>query len=380
MPFDSRILDAVAKRERQGLTRSIRTIEAGNTPSLSYQAKTLTNFSSNDYLGLAADKQLSLEWQRGIDLYGNGSGASPLVTGFSKAHANLESSLCDWLGFERAILFGSGFSANQALLFSLLKEGDLLVQDKLNHASLMEAGMFCPATMKRFRHNDVEHLKRILTKSALVVTEGVFSMDGDISPLADIQKLTTLHSWLMVDDAHGLGVLGSEGRGSCDFAEVKPDILVVTFGKALGLSGAAIMCCENLGDYLAQFAKHHMYSTAMPPSLAYAITQSIERVRIQEWRRDKLNELQCEYHQCFSFLNGYVDTRTPIKPLLFGDNIDILHISKELAERGFWLTAIRPPTVAKGSARLRVTLTANHTIEQVRKLAKSIEIAMDKVV
>ena len=378
-PFNARISKQLEKRLDLGLSRSIRTIEAGNTASLSYQSKDHINFSSNDYLGLAADKTLSQAWQRGIDLYGNGSGASPLVTGFSKAHADLEASLCDWLGFERAILFSSGFSANQAVLFSLMKEGDLLVQDKLNHASLIEAGIHCPATMKRFRHNDIGHLKRALTSSGLVVTEGVFSMDGDLAPLTDIHAITRLNSWLMVDDAHGLGVLGDEGRGSSHSANVKPEILVVTFGKALGLSGAAVMCNQDLGDYFTQFARHHVYSTAMPPSLAHAICQSIEMVRTQQWRRDKLAELQSEYRQCFSMFDGYVETKTPIKPLLIGDSRASVNIAKDLSDLGLWLTAIRPPTVAKGAARLRVTLTANHSVNQIRALANAVEQAIEKV-
>ncbi|WP_152431669.1 8-amino-7-oxononanoate synthase [Vibrio aquimaris] len=378
-PFNARISKQLEKRLDSGLSRSIRTIEAGNTASLSYQSKSHINFSSNDYLGLAADKTLSQAWQRGIDLYGNGSGASPLVTGFSIAHADLEASLCDWLGFERAILFSSGFSANQAVLFSLMKEGDLLVQDKLNHASLIEAGIHCPAAMKRFRHNDIGHLKRRLTSSGLVVTEGVFSMDGDLAPLSDIYTITQVNSWLMVDDAHGIGVLGDEGRGSCHSADVTPEILVVTFGKALGLSGAAVMCNQDLGDYFTQFARHHVYSTAMPPSLAHAISQSIEMVRTQQWRRDKLAELQSEYQQRFSMLDGYVETETPIKPFLIGDSGASIQIAKALSDMGLWLTAIRPPTVAKSAARLRVTLTANHSVNQVRALANAVEQAIEKV-
>ncbi|WP_114785648.1 8-amino-7-oxononanoate synthase [Vibrio tetraodonis] len=378
-PFKTRISKQLEKRLDLGLSRNIRTIEAGNTASLSYQSKSHINFSSNDYLGLAADKTLSQAWQRGIDLYGNGSGASPLVTGFSKAHADLEASLCDWLGFERAILFSSGFSANQAVLFSLMKEGDLLVQDKLNHASLIEAGIHCPAAMRRFRHNDIGHLKRTLTSSGLVVTEGVFSMDGDLAPLADIHTITQVNSWFMVDDAHGLGVLGDEGRGSCHGANVKPEILVVTFGKALGLSGAAVMCNQDLGDYFTQFARHHVYSTAMPPSLAHAISHSIEMVRTQQWRRDKLVELQSEYQQRFSVFDGYVETETPIKPFLIGDSGASVQIAKALSDMGLWLTAIRPPTVAKGAARLRITLTANHSVNQVRALANAVEQTLEKV-
>lgn len=377
--FSERIDRALNERKRQGLERSMRMVGAGNSTTLTHGDSLFTNFSSNDYLGLATDKELSNAWQKGLNLYGNGSGASPLVTGYSKAHSDLQAALCDWLGFEQAILFSSGFSANQALLFSLLEKDDLLIQDKLNHASLMEAGMLSPATMKRFHHNDAEHLKVIMKQSALVVTEGVFSMDGDLAPLADIHAVTENKSWLAVDDAHGIGVLGSDGRGSCDVANVKPDVLIVTFGKALGLSGAAIMCSKALGEYLTQFARHHVYSTAMPPSQAYALTHAITMVQTQHWRRDKLSDLQGEYAQHFSSFDGYVETSTPIKPLLIGKSGAALEVANDLKGAGFWLTAIRPPTVPSNSARLRVTLSANHSVTQIKELAKSIEVSMEKV-
>ncbi len=289
--FNQRIAKALATRKQQGLSRCLRSIDGGNQAQLVFNEAVFANFSSNDYLGLANDKELSFAWQKGIELYGNGSGASPLVTGFSPAHQNLESALCDWLGYPRAVLFNSGFSANQAMLFSLLEKGDLLLQDKLNHASLMEAGALSPATMKRFLHNDPQSLSKLLTEEALVVTEGVFSMDGDLAPLADLNAVCEGKAWLAVDDAHGIGVLGEQGSGSCSHANVRPDLLVVTFGKAFGLSGAAILCSEEVGDYLTQFARHHVYSTAMPPSQAYALTHAVGMIQSQDWRREKLAEL-----------------------------------------------------------------------------------------
>ncbi|MCG9596816.1 8-amino-7-oxononanoate synthase [Vibrio sp. Isolate25] len=376
--FSDRIRQSLISRKHQGLERSLQMVGAGNSANLLFEGKPYINFSNNDYLGLAADKELAIAWQRGLDLYGNGSGASPLVTGYSKAHHNLEVSLCDWLGYERAILFSSGFSANQALLFSLLHKDDLLLQDKRNHASLMEAGMLSPAKMKRFHHNDPAHLQTLLERSALVVTEGVFSMDGDLAPLAKIHAVTRGGSWLVVDDAHGIGVLGKEGRGSCHFAGIQPEVLIVTFGKALGLSGAAIMCNKETGDYLTQFARHHVYSTAIPPSQAFALTHAVHMVRNQAWRREKLQELQEEYKQCFSSFEGYVDTPTPIKPLLLGESQLSVKVADSVRQSGYWLTAIRPPTVAKNSARLRVTLSVNHSVQQVRELANIVETAMEK--
>ncbi|MCY9824945.1 8-amino-7-oxononanoate synthase [Vibrio chagasii] len=373
--FKSRIEEALVHRREQGLTRQLKVLENSNGPLLSSEGSSFINFSSNDYLGLANDPELVEAWQNGLSQYGAGSAASPLVTGFSPAHRNLEAQLCEWLGFERAILFSSGFSANQALLFSLLEKDDVLLQDKLNHASLMEAGVLSPATMKRFKHNNVQHLESLLSRSpqSLVVTEGVFSMDGDQAPLEDIASLTNEYdSWLAVDDAHGIGVLGDRGAGSCNAVQITPDILVVTFGKAFGLSGAAILCSSEVGDYLTQFARHHVYSTAMPPSQAVALSHACQMIQTQEWRREKLIELGGIYAEQMKGIQGFVDTKTPIKPFVIGETQAALSIAEELKRNQIWVTAIRPPTVPVGTARLRITLTANHTQKQVNQLSRSL--------
>ncbi|WP_394139412.1 8-amino-7-oxononanoate synthase [Vibrio chagasii] len=373
--FKSRIKEALVHRREQGLTRQLKVLENSNGPLLSSEGSHFINFSSNDYLGLANDPELVEAWQNGLSQYGAGSAASPLVTGFSSAHRNLEAQLCEWLGFERAILFSSGFSANQALLFSLLEKDDVLLQDKLNHASLIEAGVLSPAIMKRFKHNDVQHLESLLSRSpqSLVATEGVFSMDGDQAPLEDIASLTNEYdSWLAVDDAHGIGVLGDRGAGSCNAVQITPDILVVTFGKAFGLSGAAILCSSEVGDYLTQFARHHVYSTAMPPSQAFALSHACQMIQAQEWRREKLIELGGIYAEQMKGIQGFVDTKTPIKPFVIGEAQTALSIAEELKRNQIWVTAIRPPTVPVGTARLRITLTANHTQKQVNQLSRSL--------
>lgn len=375
--FDQRIAHALAERQQQGLSRQLMRLENANAVSFAQQNQTYLNFSSNDYLGLATDADLASRWKQGLDRYGNGSGASPLVTGFSHAHQALENRLCQWLGYSRAILFSSGFSANQAMLFALMQKGDRLLQDKLNHASLMEAGMLSPATMKRFKHNDMGHLQQLMAEDSLVVTEGVFSMDGDLAPLKAMAQITHNKAWLAVDDAHGVGVLGEQGRGSCHRAGIKPQLLVVTFGKAFGLSGAAILCDEQTGDYLTQFARHHVYSTAIPPSLAYALTHAIDMIDAQQWRREKLQDLQACYHDLCGQLPGYVETLTPIKPLLVGSSERAVAVASQLRKKGFWLTAIRPPTVPVDSARLRITLTASHTIEQVVQLSTALKAALE---
>ncbi|UTZ40933.1 8-amino-7-oxononanoate synthase [Vibrio campbellii] len=377
--FKSRIESALATRKAQGLNRSMNVVFSGNQSILEYEGRRYINFSSNDYLGLANDQALVRAWQQGLSVYGSGSGASPMVTGFSAAHSNLEAALTEWLGYERAILFGSGFSANQALLFTLLEKSDVLIQDRLNHASLMEAGMLSPAKKKRFKHNDIAHLKSLLNSedNHLVVTEGVFSMDGDCAPLADIAEVTRSYdAWFAVDDAHGIGVLGEFGGGSCELATVKPELLIVTFGKAFGMSGAAILCDHATGDFLTQFARHHVYSTAIPPAQAYALTHAVSMIQEQSWRREKLTELNEVYRDGLQDLDGFVETQTSIKPFMIGESELALQVASACRQNGIWVTAIRPPTVPKGTSRLRITLTANHTNEQVKTLSMALKQAL----
>ncbi|MGR5137614.1 8-amino-7-oxononanoate synthase [Vibrio jasicida] len=377
--FKSRIESALVERKTQGLNRSMNVVFAGNQSVLEHEGRRYINFSSNDYLGLANDQALVRAWQQGLSVYGSGSGASPMVTGFRAAHSNLEAALTEWLGYDRAILFGSGFSANQALLFTLLEKSDVLIQDRLNHASLMEAGALSPAKMKRFKHNDIEHLSSLISGEGnnLVVTEGVFSMDGDCAPLANIVEVTGNHdAWLAVDDAHGIGVLGESGGGSCELAMVKPEVLIVTFGKAFGMSGAAILCDHATGDFLTQFARHHVYSTAMPPAQAYALTHAVSMVQEQSWRREKLIELSEVYRDSLNDLDGFVETQTSIKPFMIGESELALQVASACRQSGIWVSAIRPPTVPKGTSRLRITLTANHTKEQIQTLSMALKQAL----
>ncbi|HHG8775558.1 TPA: aminotransferase class I/II-fold pyridoxal phosphate-dependent enzyme, partial [Raoultella planticola] len=215
--------------------------------------------------------------------------------GYSEAHRELEEALADWLGYPRALLFISGFAANQALIAALLAKDDRIVADRLSHASLLEAASLSPAQLRRFAHNDVQQLGDLLAKpltgQQLVVTEGVFSMDGDSAPLGDIARTTrAANGWLLVDDAHGIGVVGDEGRGSCHARNVRPELLVVTFGKAFGVSGAAVLCDDALADYLLQFARHLIYSTAMPPAQALALSAALAVIRTEDGqqRREKL--------------------------------------------------------------------------------------------
>lgn len=376
--FNQRIASALEERQAQGLYRKLNCLSRGQAMSVQYEGKSLLNFSSNDYLGLAQEPELVSAWQEGLSRFGAGSGASPLVTGFHSPHNHLQAQLSEWLGYEHALLFSSGFSANQALLFALLQEGDHLLQDKLNHASLIEAGMLSPATMRRFAHNDPSSLSRLLSRlpedpPKLVVTEGVFSMDGDLSPLSGIASVCQqTHSMLVVDDAHGCGVLGEVGRGSCDHAGIKPDILVVTFGKAFGLQGAAILCSKAMAEYLVQFARHFIYSTAMPPAQAYALSKACGMIQRGDWRREKLTALGQTLAQHLAPDVEILETQTPIKPLMVGSSERAVNLAEKLQQRGLWVSAIRPPTVPANAARLRITLTAAHQETDVRLLAQAI--------
>lgn len=245
------------------------------------------NFSSNDYLGLSHHPQIIRAWQQGAEQFGVGSGGSGHVSGYSVAHQVLEEELAEWLGYSRALLFISGFAANQAVIAAMMAKEDRIVADRLSHASLLEAASLSPSPLRRFAHNDVTHLARLLASPCpgqqLVVTEGVFSMDGDSAPLEEIQQVTQQHDgWLMVDDAHGTGVIGEQGRGSCWLQKVKPELLVVTFGKGFGVSGAAVLCYDTVADYLLQFARHLIYSTSMPPAQAQALRASLAVIRSDE--------------------------------------------------------------------------------------------------
>ncbi|MEL6116312.1 8-amino-7-oxononanoate synthase [Photobacterium sp. SP02] len=385
--FNSRISQSLSQRQTQGLYRQRKPLN--RQPScvqFAGKPQVHINFSSNDYLGLAQCPELIAAWQQGLSVYGAGSGGSPLVTGHHAPHAELEHRLADWLGYDRALLFSTGFSANQAVLFALLGKSDRLIQDKLNHASLMEAGLLSPATMRRFAHNDLNALGALLSAGSddcvatLVVTEGVFSMDGDQAPLAAISALCReTDSWLMVDDAHGCGVLGEGGRGSAAQAGIKPEICIVTFGKAFGMQGAAVLCSEEVAEYLIQFARHYIYSTAMPPAQAHALCTACDLVQSGDWRREKLAALGHILADELLPDVGLVATETPIKPVLLGSSELAINLSAALAEKGIWVSAIRPPTVPVNQARLRITLSASHTEQQVKALATSLNASFEEV-
>lgn len=376
MTWQQKIDDALTARRSADTLRRRYAVMQGAGRWLEANDQRFLNFSSNDYLGLSHHPHIVRAWQQGAERFGVGSGGSGHVSGYSIAHQQLEEELADWLGYPRALLFISGFAANQAVITALMEKDDRIVADRLSHASLLEAASLSPAPLRRFTHNDVSHLARLLdipcSGRQLVVSEGVFSMDGDSAPLVDIQQAAQArNAWLLVDDAHGIGVCGEEGRGSCWQQRVKPELLVVTFGKGFGVSGAAILCSESVADYLLQFARHLIYSTSMPPAQAMALQASLSVIRSQEGdaRREKLAALIQRFRSAVSHADfTLAQSHSAIQPLIVGENARALQLADTLRRQGCWVTAIRPPTVPAGTARLRLTLTQAHEPEDIDRL------------
>ena len=346
-------------------------------------------FRSNDYLGLANHPTLIQALQQGAEQYGVGSGASHLISGHCAVHHELEEALAAFTQRSKALLFSSGYMANLGVISALASPGDHIYQDRLNHASLIDAGLLSRARLHRYPHGDMAALKRKLDKSSqpqqLIVSDGVFSMDGDIAPVPELSMLAkSNNALLMLDDAHGLGVIGPEGRGTLgyyDMGELDVPVLMGTLGKAFGTFGAFVAGSEELIEYLIQFARTYIYTTALPPAIAHASLTALSLIQEESERRDRLQSL------CRRFINGarqlglplggHLADRgnhpiTPIIPLILGGNVRALTISDALNERGLLITAIRPPTVPAGSARLRITLCANHTDAQVDQLLEAL--------
>ncbi|MEG0955255.1 MAG: 8-amino-7-oxononanoate synthase [Citrobacter sp.] len=376
MTWQQKIDDALAARRSADALRRRHAVTQGAGRWLQADGRQYLNFSSNDYLGLSHHPQIVCAWQQGADRFGVGSGGSGHVSGYSIAHQALEDELAQWLGYSRALLFTSGFAANQAVIAALMGKQDRIVADRLSHASLLEAASLSPAMLRRFTHNDTQHLARLLAAPCpgqqLVVTEGVFSMDGDSAPLAQIHaEAQRQEAWLLVDDAHGIGVTGEEGRGSCWQQQVKPELLVVTFGKGFGVSGAAILCSDSVADYLLQFARHLIYSTSMPPAQAQALRAALAVIRSPEGdeRREKLAMLIQRFRAGMTNPDLLLaQSDSAIQPLIVGDNQKALQLAQTLRDRGCWVTAIRPPTVPAGTARLRLTLTQAHEAQDIDRL------------
>lgn len=372
----------LAAREAAGLYRRRRVIDSPQGPTLHSEGRELLNFCSNDYLGLANHPELIAAFKRGADEYGVGSGAAHLVNGHSHAHHALEEELAVFTGRPRALLFSTGYMANLGIAGALLSRGDTAFEDRLNHASLLDAGLLSGARLVRYAHADVVALKAKLQTSKgdekLILTDGVFSMDGDIAPLPALAEAAMPNgAWMMVDDAHGLGVLGHSGGGSLQHFGLglnEVPILMGTLGKAIGSFGAFVAGDDALIETLINKARPYIYTTAMPSAVAEATRASLRLVQSENWRREKLHTLIARFRQGASQLGlKLMDSITPIQPLLVGNALEALRLSEALLERGILISAIRPPTVPEGTARLRITLSAAHSEEQVDCLLAALE-------
>ena len=381
-PFETAIAQSLNLRREQHLYRSRRIIASPQGPRVTIGNKSYLSFCSNDYLGLANHPDVVAALQKGAEQYGAGSGAAHLISGHSQAHHALEEELAEFVGRPRALLFSTGFMANLGTVAALLNKSDAVFEDRLNHASLIDAGLTSGASFHRYAHGDVDSLLAVLAKSdatkKLIVTDGVFSMDGDIAPLDRLSQVAQeQHAWLMVDDAHGLGVIGEQGRGTLDYHEMSTKdvpVLMGTLGKALGSFGAFVSGEEDLVEYLIQEARTYIYTTALPPAIAEATRTSLRLAQQEQWRRDKLHSLIERFRSGATELGlQLMDSSTPIQPLLVGDNARTLQLSRQLFENGLLISAIRPPTVPVNTARLRITFSASHEEQDVDLLLSQLE-------
>lgn len=378
--FEQRLRASLTQRQEQGLYRQRLTLDSAQGPVVRMQGRDYLNFCSNDYLGLAAHPRLVESFQRAAGQYGVGSGASHLVCGHSRPHHELEEALAEMTGRPRALLFSSGYAANTGTLTSLLQPGDNVFQDRLNHASLLDGGLHSGARFRRFAHNDVADLDAKLAAvegSGLVVVDGVFSMDGDSAPLGELAALCRRQdAWLMVDDAHGFGVMGESGAGSVQAAGMgikEVPVLMATLGKALGTGGAFVAGDDYLIEGLIQQARNYIYTTALAPALAAATLTSLAILREEAWRRNHLVTLIQRFRDGANQLGlPLMASNSAIQPLKVGDATQATAMSQTLHERGLLIGAIRPPTVPSGTSRLRITLSAAHSPQQVDRLLEEL--------
>ena len=370
------------ERRENNLYRSRLVVDTPQGVTVRIDGRDYLSFCSNDYLGLANHPAVVAAFHQGLDEFGSGSGAAHLITGHSRAHHALEEELAAFLQRPRALLFSTGYMANLGVMSALLGRGDRVFADHINHASLLDGARLSGARLLRYHHGDTADLDaRLATAPAgefLVATDGVFSMDGDMAPLAQLARVAARHgAWFMVDDAHGLGVVGPGGRGSVaqaglDMTQVP--ILVGTLGKAFGTFGAFVAGSDELIETLIQEARTYIYTTAPPPALASATRTALRLVREEDWRREHLRRLIYRFRSGARQLRlALCDSETPIQPLLAGSADEALRLSQALREQGIMITAIRPPTVPEGASRLRITFSATHSEQQVDRLLQALE-------
>ena len=367
------------------LFRQRRIVQSAQSPEIEVDGKRLLAFCSNDYLGLAADIRVAEAMKHAVDQYGVGAGASHLVSGHHHEHHALEEELAEFVGMPRALLFSTGYMANLAVVNTLLDRHGVVYEDRLNHASLIDAARLSPARVLRYAHGDAMDLARRIADSdsasspGLVVTDGVFSMDGDLAPLPALLDVAHQQNFrLLLDDAHGLGVLGATGRGSFEhfgLTPVAPAILMGTLGKALGTFGAFVAAEPELIETLIQQARTYIYTTALPPAVAAATRASLKIVRQEDWRRSHLQALVQRFRQGAANLGfDILPSDSPIQALVLGSEDRALAASRQLEQLGILVTAIRPPTVPAGTARLRITFSASHSESQLDRLLEGLSV------
>jgi 8-amino-7-oxononanoate synthase len=376
-----RLAAAAAERSARDLRRPRRRIEARDGMRVTVDGHTLLNFCSNDYLGLAQHLDVVSAMQASAAMLGVGSTASPLVCGHHAEHAALESECAEWMGYERGLYFGSGYLANLAVMQSLLGAGDVCVQDKRNHACLLDGARLSGCELKRFPHGEIEGAMLRLASHrdgvAMLASDGVFSMDGDLAPLRELALLARAHDALLyVDDAHGIGVMAPQGRGSTvqqGLHAKEVPLLLLPMGKAFGGQGAMLLGDELTISHVAETARPYLFSTAPAPAMAAAMRASLAVLRADAWRRAKLASLVARFRRAATGAGlPLLESYTPIQPVLLGDNASALRAAKALEASGFLVAPIRPPTVPEGQARLRITLTTLHSEAQVDALVKAL--------
>lgn len=382
--WSKQLADNLAERKAAGRYRQQRTRLGAQGVEVVVDGQKRLSFCSNDYLGLANHPNLKKSFIDAVEQEGVGAGAAHLLTGHSHYHQQLEEQLADFMGTQRALLFSSGYQANMGVIDGLMARGDAIIQDKFNHASLLDGARLSEANLLRYSHADITRLhKRLHTAAAakhkLIVTDGVFSMDGDIAPLPEIIAEAKQHkAAVYVDDAHGLGVLGEQGRGCVEHYTIGQDempIVMGTFGKAFGTAGAFVAADEEVIETLIQQARTYVYTTAQPAAIAAATLTSLKLVQEESGRREKLQSLINQFRAGAKELGlNVMASNTPIQPVVIGDDKKAIVIGKALEEKGLLVGVIRPPTVPEGSARLRITFSANHTAEHVKKLLEALEV------
>jgi 8-amino-7-oxononanoate synthase len=372
--------------DAHNLRRSRRMTDTPCAPNLHIDGRPMLAFCSNDYLGLASHPAVVAALREGASRYGAGSGASHLISGHSKAHALLEERLAAFiaphLDSPRALYFSTGYMANLAVLTALTDNDSALFSESLNHASLIDGARLSRAVVQIYPHRDIDALGGMLAastaKTKMVVTDSVFSMDGEIAPLPALLALCEQHgAWLMVDDAHGFGVLGAHGGGVLEHFNLRSPYLIYmgTLGKAAGVSGAFVAAHATVIEWLVQRARQYIYTTASPPALAHALLTSVDIIEGADGaaRREHLQALISQLKNTLRLQTWQrVESDTPIQPLIIGANHDAMRAAAALYQQGLWVPGIRPPTVPARTARLRVTLSAAHASDDVARLAAAL--------